>query len=61
MPEREMPIALKPVSFGLMFVLLFLANGATRERRNDDAAHTIVEVERLSVSGREYRQGGLRQ
>jgi hypothetical protein len=50
-PQGKGTIALENVGF--MFVFLFLADHARRERWNDYPAHQIVEVTASAITGRD--------
>ena len=58
-PLRERLVALVYMAFGFVLILLLLANDTRLERRNNDAPHKIVQVERLAVPGLEDRQAWL--
>jgi len=43
-PERQRFVALVDVALGFVFVFLFFADHAARERRHNHVAHQVVEI-----------------
>ena len=52
-PEGKGIVALEQVAFGFVFILALPADHAKRQRRNDNAARKVVEIQRLSIAGLE--------